>query len=359
MAKLTLKLKQHTPLIHFEHDVDGATLRATELKPKLDKFLTENVFKWNYEKFEEFLIGDKKKYKKYKDEKNKLNPAFDYKVKINVKKDVKRDEKIKDFDINNFKLYFGNMGDEKNKEFSFYENIEIEFFSFKSGIIEKIKEILPKFFFVTNFGTRQGKGFGSFFINYKIDIAELEKDYDYKLETNSKNVLDVFKEIDREYKKIRNGGKYAPKIQEYFERLGINWEKIKINQELISKKPKNTKAYLVKDLLGLSTNEDWKKNGILNKENVQKVKSDKNLEEKIERFQSPIFFKILKLNEKYTIYIKLNEIKILNKDFRIFFKENNEKEIFISTPENFDLKEFFEFIKEKNVFKNAKKVGDK
>ena len=43
--KLTFKLKQHTPLIHFQHDQTGATLRATELKPKLDRFLVEKFKK--------------------------------------------------------------------------------------------------------------------------------------------------------------------------------------------------------------------------------------------------------------------------------------------------------------------------
>ena len=28
-----------TPIIHFQHDQAGATLRATEVKPKLDKYL--------------------------------------------------------------------------------------------------------------------------------------------------------------------------------------------------------------------------------------------------------------------------------------------------------------------------------
>ena len=37
--KLKFTLKQHTPIIHFQHNQHGATLRASELKPKLDKFL--------------------------------------------------------------------------------------------------------------------------------------------------------------------------------------------------------------------------------------------------------------------------------------------------------------------------------
>jgi len=45
--KLCFKLKQHTPIIHFQADQKGATLRATELKPKLDRFLMEYFQKEN------------------------------------------------------------------------------------------------------------------------------------------------------------------------------------------------------------------------------------------------------------------------------------------------------------------------
>ena len=39
METLTIKLKQHTPIIHFQHDQDGATLRGSDVKPRLDKFI--------------------------------------------------------------------------------------------------------------------------------------------------------------------------------------------------------------------------------------------------------------------------------------------------------------------------------
>ena len=38
-CKLELKLRAQTPLIHFQHAQVGATLRASEVKPKLDKFI--------------------------------------------------------------------------------------------------------------------------------------------------------------------------------------------------------------------------------------------------------------------------------------------------------------------------------
>ena len=37
--KATIKLKQQTPMWHFQADTAGCILRATEVKPKLDRFL--------------------------------------------------------------------------------------------------------------------------------------------------------------------------------------------------------------------------------------------------------------------------------------------------------------------------------
>ena len=41
--QLTYRLVQQTPLIHFQHSEKGATLRATEVKPKLDRFIAEKL----------------------------------------------------------------------------------------------------------------------------------------------------------------------------------------------------------------------------------------------------------------------------------------------------------------------------
>ena len=56
MNRLEIKLKQHTPLIHFQHDQEGATLRASEVKPKLDRFVLTRLGKDNYDEIsgEEF-----------------------------------------------------------------------------------------------------------------------------------------------------------------------------------------------------------------------------------------------------------------------------------------------------------------
>ncbi|WP_068690391.1 hypothetical protein [Culturomica massiliensis] len=45
MYRLEVKLKQHTPLIHFQWQQAGATLRASEVKPRLDRFILTKLGK--------------------------------------------------------------------------------------------------------------------------------------------------------------------------------------------------------------------------------------------------------------------------------------------------------------------------
>lgn len=45
MHKLEFELKQHTPIIHFQARDIGATLRASEVKPKLDRFILTEIGK--------------------------------------------------------------------------------------------------------------------------------------------------------------------------------------------------------------------------------------------------------------------------------------------------------------------------
>lgn len=49
MAKLTVTLKQHTPLIHFQPNQEGATLRASEVKPKLDRYILTQLGNDDYQ----------------------------------------------------------------------------------------------------------------------------------------------------------------------------------------------------------------------------------------------------------------------------------------------------------------------
>lgn len=45
MHKLEFQLTQHTPIIHFQSGYEGATLRASGVKPKLDRYLLKKIKK--------------------------------------------------------------------------------------------------------------------------------------------------------------------------------------------------------------------------------------------------------------------------------------------------------------------------
>jgi hypothetical protein len=78
MYKIEFTLKQHTPLIHFQHEQAGATLRASEVKPKLDKFLIDK------------LGGIDKARKEHPDWFiSKEHEAFNYKLKLSVNRLIK------------------------------------------------------------------------------------------------------------------------------------------------------------------------------------------------------------------------------------------------------------------------------
>ena len=88
MHKLEIKLKQHTPLIHFQHDQEGATLRASEVKPKLDKFIVERDFENDFDKCKQYLIGyatDPNTLKSLKEKFDKGYRALNYKIRIESK----------------------------------------------------------------------------------------------------------------------------------------------------------------------------------------------------------------------------------------------------------------------------------
>ena len=83
--KVEFTLKQHTPIIHFQSEQMGATLRATELKPKFDRFLLETQQDLPFRK----------------NSSGKL--SLNYKVKIDAKRVIRNDIEPRD------SLFFGNM----------------------------------------------------------------------------------------------------------------------------------------------------------------------------------------------------------------------------------------------------------
>ena len=148
MKTIEIKLEQQTPLLHFD-PAKGATLRATEVKPKLDKYLTKKLPKLNA-----FKIPD--------------TNALNYKMQITVldsDKLLSLQDKLPMFP----KIF----SDSDSKLVSFTEEpITIKLLiagkledGIKSDNNKKLAKQIFFFFMKTNFGMRQTKGYGGFMVS--------------------------------------------------------------------------------------------------------------------------------------------------------------------------------------------------
>lgn len=194
---LKFTLKQHTPIIHFQHDQAGATLRATEVKPKLDLFimkkcLTSKNITWAHDqdarnKFKQAALhpgndNDKKQWKNWLvGNGNSKHIALNYKLSFEnchtntapiqemIPDDngnipaYTNDRKIK---VKTYPAFFGNTGKVTEVEFKKINWISTEFEAFLICMYRSLKTLIEdefsNFIFSNNFGSRQSKGFGSF-----------------------------------------------------------------------------------------------------------------------------------------------------------------------------------------------------
>lgn len=340
MQKLSITLKQHTPLIHFQHYEDGATLRATEVKPKLDRFIWE---KWEkeeggkeqaYNKYCKFLIGYPNPNLKEKFDSGFR--ALDYKMIFqNSGQNV---HPIR----GQYPCFFGNMGvanDEEKKFLAFFDRIEATLKSFTIDIEKTILKYLTEFFILHNFGTRTSKGFGGFvtestsqtdFENQlKIKFKTVyrkglpnSRDYDFKRDHEK-----LFKEIEKEYKWLKSGipRKEESKLREYFndQTPSVEWEKVAIKAKVNGEEPNVLNSIIEEDnvqyiraLLGLAENFEYSQNNI--KAEV------KPLDNEFQRYQSPIFVKVFNNNIYFctnSVHQHLIEGKAIN--FKFKYKDND------------------------------------
>jgi hypothetical protein len=178
----TYTLSAQTPLIHFQYEQPGATLRATEVKPKLDRYIVK-------------MLGVKDKI----DKKWFINDtdSLNYKIRIIAngipQKSTNREYACRSVDesaregririkngnsINS--MYFANMVSAENKtaeqvkqdicdnykETVFYKDpIKMTVTCFIPELLSVISENIQAFFLLHNFGSRQSKGFGGFVVS--------------------------------------------------------------------------------------------------------------------------------------------------------------------------------------------------
>ena len=218
----TVTLQQHSPLIHFQHDQHGACLRATELKPKLDRFIIEKHFENDIERYKNYLV-EYQSEKKPKDP-TKIHQALDYKLTSTAEIDYTSSHKM--------------IADEKIAVN--LKNIKLKVFTFHPQLRKIIEDSLKPFFILTNFGTRQSKGFGCFTTH-----DTTQKDFEqialqkfssiYKRRPKTKAI----DEIHEEYQLLKSGknhhGYKKSKLFDYMcNEQHIRWEKRLIKETLKS-----------------------------------------------------------------------------------------------------------------------------
>jgi hypothetical protein len=366
MYKLEVTLKQHTPLIHFQHDQEGATLRASEVKPKLDKFILTKLGDGDYEKGKEiaklsgWLVGKGE------------HPALDYRMRVEPQ------GSICTYSIHDrFSLFFGNMGDGERKEFRFCDGlIKVIFATYNDEIIKIIEKDIASFFLSNNFGTRQSKGFGSFYLDNSdpLFVSPVKTELmDYRFKVNVVGEIQnqwkgLFEDIELFYKTLRSGINicnrdgdsifYMKSIMfKYAKDKGLQWDKKSIKEayypsilneqqekhededisDILHFSQARNGKYLFKDMLGLSSTENWRSPYRLS------IKKE-SINNEIDRFKSPILFKPIRSNDNsFTVFFKGTEIpnNYLDKRFRIRAKEKNHLEL--KTYPDFDIDEFLDY----------------
>lgn len=149
MKELNVVLKQHTPLLHFQYMQQGATLRASEVKPRLDRFLLEWLGEGDYDqgcqeaKVQGWIIGE-----------NALN--YKLRVKPGKEEPISLDGP--------FPMVLSNMGRENREAvgFSMHDTVELSFLFLIDELESVVRDNAARFFARNNFGQRSSKGFGSF-----------------------------------------------------------------------------------------------------------------------------------------------------------------------------------------------------
>lgn len=394
-------LKQQSPMLHFQHADPDATLRATELKPKLDRFIEKWLEKKNIEIPSDWRLKKDPEDQNRKREIEKKGSALHYGVRIINMDGNTVTEPSKGG------LYFGNIGcddSEKKKCVMAKGCIEVHIRCYIKDLLDVIDDCLPTFFLTTNFGTRKDKGFGSFvmcgsdgkFLNKREENEELLTLWyggnrvcciRYSQQTSPDEKLN---DIGTLYKILKSGindpvignKKNRPYIKsylwEYFDAKGIDWEKKALKYRGIAPKvysdrnhvstPPGPNERYIRGLLGIGDQQQWfssdregrkiidhhngKGKPVYKKETIL-IESENS---DIKRIPSPLTFKII----GNTIYILPEEIdsRVPGSSFR--FSNNSNKSIDpvilqIPSAEEFDFNEILSGFRDKVNSSEVKK----
>ena len=326
-SKMEFNLAAQTPMIHFQHGEDGATLRASEVKPKLDRFILKKM-RHDNPGVSDFHRNDS--YGSIFRENGK--ESLDYSMSIRSRSKPKR------VDLKKYKSFYGNQNQEK-KDFKYgiWSDPVVTIICFNEMLRGLIQKYIVEFFLVTNFGTMQSKGFGSFipFLPstgevWKIDIEKTARFIKEECDATrcfcmqfpqNKNAdkndvaVNILNEICQFYKIMKSGynisadrspgkaGYVRSFIYQYMHGSGtnnINNEKAWMKQNQIAPNEGNRSkadlsdgdARFLRALLGTGDSITYLGKRSIEIKNIDKYNAD-DKSPKFVRVPSPVFFKVI------------------------------------------------------------------
>lgn len=414
--QLIIPLKQHTPIIHFQHDQTGATLRATEVRAALNQFIWKDMplidpqIKQTHStayQLIEVTNEDSAKpvirapYKLYLEASEPEKILIAAALSRHERSDL--DEMENEVDYLDRSSYFadakGISDGLKTKAFErgnfsqvrmglMHSKIVLLFNSPHPDLLALIKIAIPYFFAVKNFGTRQSKGFGCFY------PTEYENNFETYL-SKCPGIIAIYRKQSQDYKaslkkitedyqilksSVTSPGPYKKSLlwQYLCGSHGFKWEKrgIKLTikndsalrpifDELEHTTPENRiedcakeaeeKYAYIRVLLGLAEHNEFKTKRDSDKTVKVKISDAIHGDQSIQRYRSPITFKVIG-NKIYLIGHPIDE-RIMRDNagnpreysFHLEVDERNrnttskivDQELFtLTTPQQFDLVDF-------------------
>ncbi len=374
-SSIQFHLRQETPMCHFqcrEHESQsGATLRASDVKPRLDKFLVRQMSAAGLD-WKSFRISPE-------------HDALNYKLHIVAKGSPKVNE-IKE------NAFFANMGSkDKERSVCYPQGVDLKIICFIPGLMDQIQKHIQGFFLINNFGTRQDKGFGSFVVDgmdgqsIPVDTPTIEtflKNYSgnegYSVYgINTAGCSDKSAVLDNAYvlyQWIKSGINFGATYQkslltEYMLEKRVGGEKRWMKQEGIAPKvksgPGKTKEpddrppvgevdeyRYIRAVLGVSGNQSWftsKKKDMPDKNgNPAYFKDEISVSSaEINRYPSPITIKIVDKKVFFLAYDLSREPFNVIFDKEFTFANSRSKQGNLSTLSEFDMEVFLNYCAEK------------
>lgn len=241
MESTTITLYQHTPLIHFQGDQTGGTLRATEVKPQLDRWL---IMKYGQHAMKiardqaakeagetetkKIVWNERQRYKAgwawlhdhhpgwlaLSDDREENQRSLNYRMTL----EAGPEHPLNGEPAKGFANYFADMGndplDPPDRLLTFHHTVQLTITTPDPLLWKELDKELTSFFYATNFGMRSSKGFGSFspaeaipnnwVFKFKIDYKRSQKQPASKKQLKNE-YESLFRHLEFFHRSIRTG----------------------------------------------------------------------------------------------------------------------------------------------------------